>query len=80
MIVYSTNHNQMGDPRARNLLRKTDSDTKLFVYDVVPAAVEKLVNDGEGRVEACGSSREVAEKSVRFYPHLTQSLCSERVS
>lgn len=54
----------MGDPMARNLLKKTPEDTQLFVYDVVPAAVEKFVQEGKGRVQACQSSREVAERSV----------------
>lgn len=54
----------MGDPMAHNLLKKADSDTKFFVYDVISDAVDKFVKDGQGRVEACQSSREVAERSV----------------
>lgn len=56
----------MGLPMARNLLTKTGSDTQLFVYDVVQDSIDTLVNEGQGRVHACGSSKEVADKSVRF--------------
>ena len=54
----------MGDPMARNLLKKMPEDTQFFVYDVVSSAVDKFVQEGEGRVKACASSREVAERSV----------------
>lgn len=61
----------MGDPMARNLLKKTDADTKFYIYDVVPEAVEKFVKDGQGRVQTCSSSKEVAERSVRRKPPFT---------
>lgn len=54
----------MGDPMARNLLTKTSSDTQIFVYDVISQAIERFVQEGGGRVVACRSSREVAEKAV----------------
>lgn len=60
----------MGYPMAANLLNKTDADTQLFVYDVVQDAVDKFVQEGKGRVHACSSSREVADKSVRSLPFL----------
>lgn len=55
----------MGDPMARNLLKKCDAETKFYVYDVMSAAVEKFVQEGGGRVVGCSGSKEVAEKSVR---------------
>lgn len=58
----------MGDPMARNLLKKMHPDTKFFVYDVIPEAIEKFVQEGQGRVVACRNSREVAEKSVLSQP------------
>jgi len=54
----------MGDPMARNLLRKMESDTEIYVYDVIQDAIDKFVKEGQGRVIACKSSKEVAEKSV----------------
>lgn len=56
----------MGMPMALNLLKKTGSDTQLFVYDVVQDSIDALVKEGQGRVNACGSSKEVTDKSVRF--------------
>jgi len=58
----------MGLPMARNLVVKMSSDTQFYIYDVVRDSIDKLVNDGQGRVHACGSSKEVADKSVRFIP------------
>lgn len=56
----------MGYPMAGNLLKKLSSDTHFYVYDVLPEALEKFVKDGDGRVDACATSREVADKSVRM--------------
>ncbi|KXL47601.1 hypothetical protein M433DRAFT_63996 [Acidomyces richmondensis BFW] len=53
----------MGYPMAGNLLKKLSSDTHFYVYDVLPEALEKFVKDGDGRVDACATSREVADKS-----------------
>jgi 3-hydroxyisobutyrate dehydrogenase len=49
---------------ARNLLKKTSQETKLYVFDVVKDALKQLVEEGNGRVEACKSSKDVADKSV----------------
>lgn len=56
----------MGLPMARNMLRKMDTDTQFFVYDVIQDSIDAFVEDGQGRVHACGSSKEVADKSVRY--------------
>lgn len=58
----------MGLPMATNLLKKTDSETKFYVYDVVQESIDKFANldEAKGRVEACGSAKEVADKSVRY--------------
>lgn len=58
----------MGLPMARNLLEKMDKDTQFYVYDVVQESINTFVNDGQGRVHACASSKEVADKSVRRAP------------
>ncbi|EGP83804.1 uncharacterized protein MYCGRDRAFT_48355 [Zymoseptoria tritici IPO323] len=53
----------MGYPMASNLLKKMDSATLLYVFDVAKAVVDKFVEEGDGRVFACQSSKEVADKS-----------------
>ncbi len=55
----------MGLPMATNLVKKMDKSTVFYVYDVVEESVKKFVEAGEGRVTACSSSKEVADKSVR---------------
>lgn len=70
----------MGLPMAKNIIEKTSNDTQLFVYDVVQDSIDKLVNDGKGRVHVCGSSKEVADKSVRFMINaITTSLNADKV-
>lgn len=54
----------MGLPMAKNLVKKMDKQTTFYVFDVVEESIKKLVEAGEGRVKACGSSKEVADKSV----------------
>lgn len=56
----------MGLPMATNLLKKMDPETKFYVYDVAQESIDKFVNfkEAKGRVEACNSSKEVADKSV----------------
>jgi 3-hydroxyisobutyrate dehydrogenase len=46
----------MGGPMLRNLLGKMDNETQFYIYDVV--------EEGQGRVHACSSSKEVADLSV----------------
>ena len=61
----------MGMPMVRNLLAKMKDDTQFYVYDVVQASIDQLVQDGQGRVHACSSSKDVADHSVRqLYRHL----------
>ena len=57
----------MGFPMATNLLKKMDSETRFYVYDVAQDSLDKFVSldEAKGRVKACASSREVADKSVR---------------
>ena len=55
----------MGFPMATNLLKKMDKATIFYVFDVSKESMEKFVEAGEGRVKACSSSKEVADKSVR---------------
>lgn len=54
----------MGYPMALNLVKKMDKDTQFYVFDVVKESVEKFVAEDEGRIHACGDSKEVADKSV----------------
>ena len=69
----------MGLPMATNLLKKTSEETKIYVFDVVEQAVQDFVKLNERRVEACKSSKEVSDKSVRRpyvvfpYPRNTMS-------
>ena len=65
----------MGLPMAKNLLRKMGSGTRFYVYDVSKECMDQFVglDEAKGRVEGCGSSREVADKSVRH-----RSLIHER--
>ena len=53
----------MGYPMAGNLLKKMP-DAEFFVYDVIQDSIDKFVKDGDGRVQACSNSKEVADKSV----------------
>ena len=55
----------MGNPMIRNLLKKMSEDTQFHIHDVVRESVDKLVEEGQGRIHACESSVEVADKSVR---------------
>lgn len=57
----------MGYPMALNLVKKMDPHTKFFVYDILQENVEKFVSEEKSRIEACESSEEVADKSVRAY-------------
>jgi len=54
----------MGMPMVRNLLAKMKDNTKFYVYDVVQESIDQLVRDGQGRVHACSSSKDVADNSV----------------
>lgn len=54
----------MGMPMVRNLLAKMKDKTQFYVYDVVQESIDQLVRDGQGRVHACSSSKEVADNSV----------------
>ena len=49
---------------ATNLVKKMDAGTQFYVYDVMKESVDEFVKRGESRVIACGSSKEVADKSV----------------
>ncbi|TKA77823.1 hypothetical protein B0A55_04599 [Friedmanniomyces simplex] len=53
----------MGYPMATNLLKKMGDETQFYVYDVVQEFIDKFVKDGAGRVHACGSTKEVTDKS-----------------
>jgi 3-hydroxyisobutyrate dehydrogenase len=63
----------MGLPMVRNMLAKMESDTDFYVYDVIQESIEKLVQEGQGRVHACNGSKEVADNSVCLISALTSS-------
>ena len=63
----------MGLPMAINLLKKTDEQTTFYVYDVVKESIDKFVEEGRGRVNACASSKEVADKSVCHAPEIPRN-------
>lgn len=54
----------MGMPMVRNLLSKMKDNTQFYVYDVVQESIDQFVRDGQGRVHACSSSKDVADNSV----------------
>ena len=54
----------MGGPMLRNLLGKMDNETQFYIYDVVQKSIDDFVEEGQGRVHACSSSKEVADLSV----------------
>ena len=54
----------MGMPMVRNLLAKMKDHTQFYVYDVVQESIDNLVQDGQGRVHARSSSKDVADHSV----------------
>lgn len=66
----------MGLPMAQNLLRKMDKSTNFYVYDVIQESIDEFVKAGDGRVKACSSSKEVADKSVCDFtmPYLNHML------
>lgn len=65
----------MGLPMVRNLLAKMENDTQFYVYDVIQESIDKLVQDGKGRVHACHSSKEVADNSVCQHPPYNYTNC-----
>lgn len=54
----------MGKHMAGHLASKLPDNAQLFVLDVVPELVKELESDHVGKVIACSSSAEVAEKAV----------------
>lgn len=59
---------------AANLLKKMPDDTQVCVYDISSDLMERFVKEGDGRVQACGSSKEVADKCVG-HSHPTLPSC-----
>jgi 3-hydroxyisobutyrate dehydrogenase-like beta-hydroxyacid dehydrogenase len=55
----------MGLPMASHLAAKLPKETRMYVFDVVQALVDKICSEHPDRVWSCSSSREVAEKTVR---------------
>lgn len=54
----------MGFPMAANLASSLDATDKLYVFDVVASAVDRLVEQFSDNVVKAASAREVAERSV----------------
>jgi hypothetical protein len=59
----------MGGPMLSNLVGKMEIETQFYVYDVVQKSIDDIVEEGRGRVHACGSSKEVADSSVSLRPN-----------
>lgn len=56
---------RLGYPMARNLRAKVPANDEIFVYDVNATATKSFLDEAQGTpVQAAGSPREVAEKSV----------------
>jgi hypothetical protein len=77
----------MGLPMLRNLLGKMENETQFYVYDVVQKSIDDIVEDGQGRVHACSSSKEVADRSVCYTNRKLSSVsqnhlltCRSRIS
>jgi hypothetical protein len=75
----------MGLPMSRNLLGRMDNETQFYVYDVVQKSIDDFVEEGQGRVHACSSSKEVADLSVCYtnsnlfrFPKTTYLLTGSR--
>jgi 3-hydroxyisobutyrate dehydrogenase len=64
----------MGIPMVENLTKKLPSSSKIYVYDVSEQAVNTIEAENKGKVYACSSSKEVAEKSVRTSAEITSSF------
>ena len=58
----------MGMPMLLNLAKALRPGSRIFVYDVAPAAVEEAYTSLPNVVVKCGNAREVAEKSVGLTP------------
>ena len=54
----------MGYPMCENLIKKVPETTKFYVFDVVESALERISSNHPERITRCGSSKEVAERSV----------------
>jgi 3-hydroxyisobutyrate dehydrogenase len=54
----------MGYPMVENLVKKLPPPVKIFVFDVVNDAVQKITTANKERVYACKNSKEVADNSV----------------
>jgi 3-hydroxyisobutyrate dehydrogenase len=54
----------MGVPMVQQLLKKTPESTQFHLFDVATEPVDEICQKWTGRAHRCGSSREVAEKSV----------------
>ena len=70
----------MGLPMVRNLLDKMESHTQFYVYDVVQESIDKFVQDGNGRVHACSSSKEVADNTVYLLQERSKGTSSLTVA
>jgi 3-hydroxyisobutyrate dehydrogenase len=55
----------MGYPMVENLVAKLPPSAKIFVFDVSKEALKRITVQNQGRVQACSSAKEMAEKSVR---------------
>jgi 3-hydroxyisobutyrate dehydrogenase len=54
----------MGVPMVENVIKKTSSDIRIYVNDVVEDAVKQLCEQYPDRVEKCDTAKDIAEKSV----------------
>jgi hypothetical protein len=54
----------MGIPMVENLVKKLPLSSKIYVFDISAAAVERICNQNQGRVFPCYDSKGVATVSV----------------
>lgn len=68
----------MGVPMVENVIKKTGSDVRIYVNDVVEDPVKQLCDQYPDRVEKCDTAKAVANKSVcKKYsrPQISLSPC-----
>ena len=54
----------MGVPMVENVIKKTNSNVRIYVNDVVEDPVKYLCDQYPDRVEKCETAKNIADKSV----------------
>lgn len=54
----------MGYPMVKNLVKKLPQPVNVYVFDLVTQQMHVLSSHSNGKVEPCGSAKDVADKVV----------------